>query len=182
MFEIYLVALGFGGTLLVASLFLGGHHGGDHGAEHSGDEHGAAGDVLAFLPVTSLRFWTFFLGFGGAVGATLTALGSAGPVAIAIVAGVVGWVTGAAAVATLRALRTRAVDSTTSAGELAGATAEVLVAVARGEVGKVRVEAKGRQQDFLAETDDDAPLPAGSRVFVVGPAAEGRVAVTKELA
>ena len=178
MIELYLAALAFGGTLLAASLILGAkHHDHDGGTADDGSF-----DVMAWVPVTSLRFWTFFLGFGGAVGATLTALGSAGPVAIAIVAGVVGWVTGAAAVATLRALRTRAVDSTTSAGELAGATAEVLVAVARGEVGKVRVEAKGRQQDFLAETDDDAPLPAGSRVFVVGPAAEGRVAVTKELA
>jgi len=191
MLEIYLAALGFGGTLLLASLVLGGHDadhgsgghdGGDHDHDHGGDGHGhdaGAADAFAWLPVTSFRFWTFFLAFGGAVGAILTYLGSAGVVVVAAAAVIVGWIAGAAAVAGLRLLGKRSVDSMTSAGELAGATGVVLIEIQPGDIGKVRIEAKARQQDFLAETEDAVALAVGTRVLVVSAAAEGRVSVTR---
>src|SRR5678816_2807364 len=104
MLVAYVVALGIGGTLVLASLIMGGkdHDSGDgdghdqdqdgdhgHDQSHETDKGGAlvlAGEtamtahdggvadaVSALLPVTSVRFWTFFLAFFGLTGLTLTA-------------------------------------------------------------------------------------------------------------
>ena len=57
--HIYLGAVAFGVTLLVASLFFHGgkdiHHGHDTEAG------------LAWAPFASIRFWVFFFAFGGVV-------------------------------------------------------------------------------------------------------------------
>src|SRR5262245_17055271 len=102
MLVAYVVALGVGGTLVLASLLFGGkdhdsdgggagHDAGGHGHDTDGhahdadkamilagstaiEKHGAIGDAaLSLLPVTSIRFWTFFLAFFGLTGLTLTA-------------------------------------------------------------------------------------------------------------
>src|SRR5690348_3492855 len=58
--HIYLGAVAFGVTLLVASLFL-------HGGKDIHHGHDSA-DALGWAPVTSLRFWVFFFAFGGGTG------------------------------------------------------------------------------------------------------------------
>jgi hypothetical protein len=178
----YLIAVAFGGTLLTASLVMGGkdadagHGDGDAGdGGHDGDGHGGAFD---WLPLTSLRFWTFFFTFGGAVGTALTLLGS--PASALIVAGAavgVGAASGIGSVAAVKALAAGSADSSTSPAELVGTTGHLLLGAGPSEPGKVRVEVKGRVQDFIATSDE--PLPTGARVLIVSSQADGRLVVTK---
>jgi hypothetical protein len=179
MLSLYLGALAFGGTLLVASMVLGaGQKDVSHGdTDDAGDkDHG--GDGLAWLPVTSLRFWTFFLAFGGATGALLTATTSLGVGPVAAAAWAVGWASGVAIVASVKSLRKGSVGSEVSSKDLRGETAEVTVALGKDRIGKVRVVAKGRIHDVIAETDD-TQLSIGDKVMILGEGAEGRVQVTK---
>lgn len=175
MLTVYLGALAFGGTLLLASLVLGQKDAdGDQGTDKDAHLEG-----LDWLPVASLRFWTFFLAFGGAAGTALTYAEtmSAGPIAGAALA--VGWVSGVGMVTAMRAVRKGSVGSQVSPKDLRGETAEVIVPVARGTIGKIRVNAKGRIHDLIAETDDDATFAAGDKVMILGEGAEGRVQVTR---
>jgi len=216
LLHVYLAALGFGGTLVLASLLLGdrdsdasadadagvdaggdvGHdlgHDADSGADAShdvgGHTHGhdgpAHGDVAsgltggAWLLVRSFRFWTFVLAFGGLVGTLLTWSGAAGTLPVAGASGGVGFLAGAASVWAMRAVGRGAASSDIDENALAGATATVLVAVPPGGVGKVRLDAKGRVIDLLAETEDEAALPIGAEVLVIGGSHDGRVMVTR---
>jgi hypothetical protein len=173
----YLVAVGFGGTLLLATLVLGasGHHTSGDGHAHPLGAH----DFNAWLPIGSLRFWTFFLGFGGGVGAILSAQGIAAPAVIGGVAVVIGWVTGVVAVAVVRAMRGTAVDSNVGEPEIIGASGTVIVAVPAGGIGKVRFQSKGRSFDLVAEGEYSAAIPSGASVIVVGRGEDGRVLVSR---
>ena len=176
MLAAYLIAVGFGGTLLLATLVLGGdgHHGTD--AHHALSAH----DFNAWLPIGSLRFWTFFLGFGGGVGAILTYQGVAAAAVIGALAVVIGWVTGVVAVAVIRALRGTSVDSTVGEPDLIGASGTVVVGIPAGGIGKVRFQAKGRSFDLVAEGEYSAAVPTGAPVIVVGHGEDGRVLVSTE--
>ena len=194
LLTIYLAAVAFGGTLLGASIVLGGkdtdHGGGDAGhdtdASHdtdgsheaNGGHHTGLGDTAGWFPVGSLRFWTFLLAFGGAVGALLTLLGIPGSaLAVGAAALGTGWVSGVGATAAVRALAARSTDSMTSAGELVGSTGQLLLGAGPDEPGKVRLEVKGRVQDFVAISEDET-LPTGSSVMVVS-STGGKLVVTK---
>lgn len=187
MLHVYLAALGFGGTLLAASLIMGGK---DTGADQDAGDHaehadhataGGGGGAEALWSVArSLRFWTFLFAFGGGVGALLTALGAAGTTVIAITAVVVGVAAGVLATTVMRATSGGA-SSAVGSSELAGSTGIVVVAIVAGGVGKIRVEAKGRAIDLIAETDDAAGLPSGAEVLVVSGTADGRVQVTRAI-
>lgn len=183
MLHVYLAALGFGGTLLVASLVMGGKDtesdGGDHG-DADGHDGGGGGAEVVWSVARSLRFWTFLLAFGGGVGALLTGLGAAGATVIGIAAAVTGLAAGLLAATVMRAA-SGAASSAVGASELAGATGTVTVAIAPGGVGKIRVEAKGRALDVLAETDDAVALPTGAEVLIVSGGADGRVQVTRNV-
>ncbi len=183
MLQIYLGALAFGGTLLIASMVLGGKDKdtGDKETE-SGNEHEAHGavDGFSWLPVTSLRFWVFLLAFGGVVGALLTWTGSIGEPIVGIAALGVGWGSGLAMVQTMRSLKKGSVGSEVRLKELSGETAQVMVTVSKDQMGKVRLSAKGRVLDLMAETDDAEPLVAGASVMIVGEGDEGRVQVTRQ--
>lgn len=173
MLEWYLGALAFGGTLLIASLVLGGghHSGGGHG--HVGKDNTGVG--LAWLPITSLRFWTFFLGFGGAAGSLLTWLTGTGPAFVGIASAAVGWMSGVAVVAAMRAAE-KGVDSEVKPSDLRGETASVTVAIEPGKFGKIRLSIKGRVVDLAAESD--TAFATGAKVMIVGDGEDGRVQVT----
>jgi len=81
----------------------------------------------------------------------------------------------------MRYLRRSDSDSSLAGRDLVGAGAEVLVTVASGAPGKVRVRMKGRSVDLLAETDDEAALAAGQEVTVLAMRDDGRVVVTDKL-
>ena len=179
MLTAYLIAVGFGGTLLIATIFFGADHNAPGGAHHDAHPLGSH-DFNAWLPIGSLRFWTFFLGFGGGVGAILSYQGIASAGVIAAVAIVIGWVTGVVAVAIVRALRGTHVDSSFGEPELIGTSGVVVVAIPEGGIGKVRFQSKGRSLDLVAEGEYSAALPSGASVQVVGRGEDGRVLVSRD--
>jgi hypothetical protein len=169
--HIYLGAVAFGVTLLIASLFL-------HGGKDTGHSHDSA-DALGWAPVTSLRFWVFFFAFGGGTGYALTQLDSSQVVSAVGAAGV-GWLSGTMAVAVVRALTKRSVSSELGARELVGETGLLLLPVGPNRPGKVRVEVKGRAEDFVANVvEDGGDLPTGTSVLIVAEGDRGSLLVTK---
>jgi membrane protein implicated in regulation of membrane protease activity len=207
MLMLYLAALGLGGTFLLASLFMGGHDAdadadadmemdadadvhaevdaqadadGDADGHGDADDHaGAIDGVMAWLPVTSLRFWTFFLAFFGLTGTVLTLFGLGfGPVVIAAIAGVIGYGSGWAVVASIRHLSRTESNSAVSERDYVGATGRVMVPVAKDKVGKVRIEIKGRTVEMLARTEDDIEF-ASQQPVIIYAVADDHVLVTR---
>lgn len=172
MTTVYLAAAAFGVTLLLASLLLGNKDA-DHG--HGGD----LGVGLAWAPVGSLRFWVFLLAFGGSAGYALTRLGSSEVVAAAGAAGI-GWAAGALAVTIVRKVSKDSVSSEVDATELVGQTGTLVLPVGPGKPGKVRVDIKGRSEDFVATlVEDAAELPTGATVLIVAEGERGSLLVAK---
>jgi membrane protein implicated in regulation of membrane protease activity len=189
--HVYLGAVAFGLTLLVASLVMGGKDtgdgagdagggDGDHGDGGHGDGGHAHGDIgLGWVPITSFRFWVFLFTFGGGAGAALTWLGSSTVVAAVGALGV-GWLSGTAAVAIVRSLTRHSVSSELGAAELLGETATVILPIGPGKPGKVRVDVKGRTEDFVANVvEDGGELPAGTAVLIVAEGESGSLLVAK---
>jgi membrane protein implicated in regulation of membrane protease activity len=171
--HVYLGAVAFGLTLLLASLVLGGKDT-DH-AGHDGD----AGELgLGWAPVTSLRFWVFLLTFGGGAGLALTALGSSSAIAAGGALGV-GWASGALAVVAIRSLTRHSVSSELRAAELIGQTGTLVLPLGPGRPGKVRVDVKGRTEDYVANLVDDGELPSGAAVLIVAEGEHGSLLVTR---
>lgn len=190
MLAIYIGALIIGGVLVAASMFLGGKdadagHGGhdhdvDHGHDHGHDadhDHDGFGDVGSWLPLASLRFWTFFLAFGGLAGTALTLLAS-GTILTAIVAVVTGYVSGVAVTQVLRRLRRNQVSSEVGANDCVGSVGKLTLPVSKSAPGKVRVRVKDRDLDLMAATDDDGELPANAEVLVYEMREDGVALVT----
>lgn len=176
MSHIYLGAVAFGVTLLLASLLLGGKDT-DHGDGHGHDSD--AGFGLGWAPVTSLRFWVFMFTFGGIAGLALQQLGSSELVA-GIGAGGVGWASGALAVTVIRSLSKKSVSSELSTKELVGETGTLLLPVGPGVTGKVRVEVKGRAEDFVANVvEDGGEIPSGTTVLIVSEGDAGSLLVAR---
>jgi hypothetical protein len=187
MLTLYLVALGIGGTLLVASLVMDHEHEADADVDVDADveadaevEAGGVDAVLGWLPLTSIRFWTFFLAFAGGTGALFTTLKLVDSAAVTgAIAGGVGWVTGYAAVAIIRRLRTQQTTSGLGSADCIGSAAVVTVAIGKGRTGKINVDIKGRRITLLAETEDDATFQARDRVVVYDVTDDGRAMVTR---
>ncbi|HUS28958.1 MAG TPA: hypothetical protein VMZ53_10615 [Kofleriaceae bacterium] len=169
--------MAFGITLLGASFLLGGKDT-DHG--DSGHHHGdGAAAGLAWAPFGSLRFWVFFFTFGGGAGFALTKMGTSS-VVTAVGAGVIGWIAGALAVTVIRSMTKNSVSSEVGAAELVGMTGTLTLPVAPGQPGKVRVDVKGRTEDFVANVVEDVgTLPTGSSVLIVAEGERGSLLVTK---
>lgn len=171
MTTIYLAATAFGVTLLLASLLLGGKDT-DHG-----DVDGGVG--LAWAPIGSMRFWVFLLAFGGAAGFALTKLGSSDLVAGLGALGI-GWAAGAIAATVVAKVSKDSVSSDVEATELVGTTGTLVLPVGPGRTGKVRIDVKGRSEDFVATlVDDGLALPSGAQVLVVAQGEHGSLLVAK---
>lgn len=190
MLMVYLITLIIGGVLLALTLVLGGaadHDAGgvdadaDQGGDADSDHPSALDAVFGWLPVTSLRFWTFFAAFFGGVGTVISAWSLAGPIPAAVLAIAAGYLSGLAMDRAMRYLRRADSDSSLGGRDLVGAGAVVLVPVASGTPGKVRVRLKGRAVDLLAETDDEETLAAGKHVTVLSMRDDGHVVVTDKL-
>jgi hypothetical protein len=169
--NIYLGAIAFGVTLLVASFLLGGKDT-DHG-----DGHGDAG--LAWAPIGSLRFWVFFFTFGGGAGYALERMHSSSVVA-GVGAVAIGWVAGALAVTIIRNMTKHSVSSDVHAAELVGMTGELLLPAGPGQPSKVRIDIKGRTEDFVAHlVEEGGNLPTGATVLIVAEGDRGSLLVSK---
>ena len=199
MMNLYLIALAVGGTLVMISLAFGGDGDdidldldadvdvdmemdadADLDADADADADAAGTDALdGWLPITSIRFWTFFLAFFGLTGTLIAGLGLAqSPIATGLIAGAVGWASGAAMIAVYRRLKTDVVDSHVSDRDCLGASATVVVPVLPGQLGKVRLEIKGRTVELLARSEDEA-LGRREHVVVYEVETDGRVLVAR---
>jgi membrane protein implicated in regulation of membrane protease activity len=174
----YVFALVLGGVLLAASMVLGGKdldgaaHGdhdfdAHHGVDHHGD--GAHGDLGGFFAVLgSMRFWTFFATFFGLTGLVLEGLELTANLWLARGLAVgVGYLSGWATVRMLRHLAASESGVAATVDDYVGRSGEVLIRVAAGSLGKVRIELKGTTVDVLAVIEDEDVLEPGSHALIV---------------
>jgi hypothetical protein len=175
--HLFLGAVAFGVTLLVASFLLGGKDTGHGGG--GGHGHGDSAPGFGWAPFSSLRFWVFLFTFGGGAGLALQALGSS-ELEASLGALATGWVSGALAVMVVRKLSASSESSHVLANELVGATGTLVLPVGTDKPGKVRVDIKGRQVDFVANLIEPGPeLATGSQVMIVAEGERGTLLVGK---
>ena len=188
MLQIFLIALIVGAGLLLFSLFASGDGGGkpeidghadlDAHADH--DHDGGLDGALAWLPLASLRFWTFFMAFFGATGTALTFIErDINAWVLLAIAVAMGYVCGAAAVSVFRYMRRSETSSNLAVDDYIGETAVVRVSVARGKTGKVRLDIKGRTLELLAETEEETPFAVKERAMIYAMTEQGHVILTR---
>lgn len=178
----YVFALVLGGVLLAASMVLGGKDvdggadaghdvSGDHDVDHAHEAHHGAshGDLGGFFAVLgSMRFWTFFMAFFGLTGLVLEGLELTANVWVARGLAIgVGYLTGWATVRLIQHLAANETGVAASVDDYVGRSGEVLIRVAPGSLGKVRIELKGTTVDVLAVIEDDEVLEAGAHALIV---------------
>jgi membrane protein implicated in regulation of membrane protease activity len=158
MSYVYLGAIACGVVLLVANMI------------HGGKDH---------IGHFSIRFWTFMLAFGGAVGYALERAGESNTISAAGALGV-GAISGTMAVLIIRTLAKKSAGSEVTASELVGTTGQLVLPAGPSKPGKVRVDVKGRIVDYIANVVDDAgDLPTGTQVLIVAEGDRGSLLVTK---
>ena len=184
MLAVYLGTLAFGALLILASLFGAGHDADMHVDLHVGDGHGGGdghdqNQASAWLSLFGLRFWSFATMFFGATGAILHVFGGPALAVMApFIAAAVGVAAGLGASMTFRALSRETVGQLRGAGSLVGRSGRLLLPVARGQRGKVRIAYPGSGDvDLVAESDEEASLDAGAEVLIVE--VRGNVAVVE---
>ncbi len=185
MLELYVGCFIVGGGLLAASFFS--DHDTDADVDHDIDmdadvdvdvDHEVALDGAAaatsvdtaealWLPILSLRFWIFFAAFFGMTGTLLHFLHDNGGVVLGVAIGM-GFLCGYTASRIVRALRAQNVNSVVDpATDYVGKRGTVLLAIAPGDPGQVRLHVKGIDVDLPAIVDDGAePLERGAQVLV----------------
>lgn len=206
--SVYLASLILGGGLLVFSIFFGGDHDADHDLDmdhdvdmdvdvdadvdmdvdhdvdldHDVDASTDAGDFVlaAFLgPLVSIRFWTFFTAFFGLTGTLLSLLKLSHPGAILGVSLGMGAACGYA-VATLMKLlkKSQVTHEVIPERDYPMKAATVVLEVAPGQPGVVRLEVSGTSIDVDAEVHaTDMPVfKRGGKVIVLS-YADGKVTV-----
>lgn len=193
MLTLYLIALAIGGTLILVSLAFGGHDAdvdvdadADVDVDADVDTELDAGHGIDFsgadfwIPFASVRFWIFFTAFFGLAGTLLSTVGSMS--AQMVVGGAAlgtGYVCGVAASAAFKWMKKHESDSSVRMTDMAGVRGKVLLAIRKGETGKIRVSLKGQVLDAMATTEDDAEYPIGSEVMVYDTREDGELVVTK---
>lgn len=185
MLAVYVGLLLFGGLLIGASLLGAGHDADVHADLHAGDTGHGAGDghdqnqPSAWLSLFGLRFWSFGTAFFGLTGVILHFVGGPALAAAApFIAAGVGVAAGLGASSTFRALSRETVGQLRGAAALVGREGRLLLPVARGQRGKVRIAVPGGGDvDLIAEIDDGAALEAGAVVLIVE--VRGNVAIVE---
>lgn len=166
MLALYVGTLVLGGALIAASAFGLGKDVDAHDVDGPHDvAHGA--DAAAILGLfASVRFWTFTLACFGATGIVTELAGLPTLVGLPI-AVLVGGFLGLVAAFVFRSLAADTVDSSIDARTLAGREAELLLPVAPGAMGKLRVQHQGQLLDMPCRAPGEANLPRGCRVMIV---------------
>jgi hypothetical protein len=172
---VYLASAAFGAVLIAASVVTGHGHsdagggdaGGGGGDAAGGDGDGAGSDSShGPFAVLGLRFFTFGTAFFGITGIVLTALGAAAVPVVAAVSAVAGVGAGYGASRIVGGLMRRPVGALGPASSQVGRQGRLLLPVAAGQRGKVRLQLPSGSVDLVAEAFSD-PLPAGAPVVVV---------------
>lgn len=154
MFYVFIGSLVLGGILLGASILVGDGHGEvDHDLHAHIDAEGIDVIVGAFR---SLRFWTFFLTFFGLTGVALKGLALVESTVLVTLLGVImGALAGYGALFAFRLIDRKESNSVAGSSDFVGKTGRMLVGVAPGSFGKIRVQVKGTTVDLLAKSDDE---------------------------
>jgi membrane protein implicated in regulation of membrane protease activity len=181
MMPIYLFCFGIGGIFVLFAA-IGGLDGADFGVAFDADLEFAEPSQklerlkrekwlkrLFQLPMFSLKFWTFGSCFFGLTGLVLNWLRpEMPPVQIAGIAGAMGIFCGSTMVAILRSLGQGHANSLARSSDLVGLCGTVLLPFNCESRGKVRVNVKGANVEFMAFTDESKLLEKGDRVLIVG--------------
>ncbi len=203
MLTLYLLGITTGGLLLLLALFGGGDSEGSvHG--HDGDldvdadievddescgERGldgpdasGLGDLAAIaaavFPLASVRFWSFFLAFGGLVGALMTWVSDLPPAGVGAMALFGGYATGIGVMRLLRWLDENQVSSSPGRSAWIGSNGTVVLPIARGARGRIRVQLENQMFDFDADTDEDRAFSPRESVVVYEVRDDGVALVT----
>jgi membrane protein implicated in regulation of membrane protease activity len=161
MWLLYLVAVVLGGGSLLVQMFAGGDHGDPgHGLDHGDASHP---DGPGILSTRSVIYGLFTFGF---VGGLLHIPRIVEP-RVALTVAIVSAVAAAVGVGyVFQSLGHAGASGAAALDEVRGRKARVLVACARGQRGKVRVQLKGHQVDVLATTDEER-IAEGTEVMIV---------------
>lgn len=197
MLALYLAAFGFGTTMILVSLLLGGGDKDfdkdlhvdkdldldkdlDHDAHVDKDapQHVDKGSGFGAWWLLSLRFWTFGMATFGLTGTLLSFL-PVPEMLTAVVAVLTGLGLGFGAARLFRALNRDEVSGTTEFGQFAGEEARVVVAIRDGNPGKIAITSMSGRVEMLATTRDAEAIEAGSTVIVA--AVSGGVADVSRL-
>ncbi|HQV31807.1 MAG TPA: DUF1449 family protein [Calditrichia bacterium] len=184
LFNLYLLCLVTGGLLIAVTLFTGGDDaaeadlGGDVDtdvdfdgdvdvdADMDADFHGDApdaGHAVEGLRFLSLRNIIFFVAIFGLTGTLLSLLGTIQLITLPL-AIVMGGAAASVQHRLLNYLLGSQVGETTSVDSLVGHKAIVLIDIARGQRGKIRLDSQGQTLQLLADLSDTA----GKEHFSVG--------------
>ncbi|MFQ3676590.1 MAG: NfeD family protein [Fimbriimonadaceae bacterium] len=188
MLFVYILSLVIGGGLIALSLLgsFGGHgadadvgagdgidggvsgDGGTDGIDHAGD-HGDGGfHEHLWLPFFSIRFWTYFAFVFGASGLLLSLFrASAEPLTLILSMGAaVGM--GLLVAYLMRWIRSNEADGSARLDDVLGRVGRVTVPIREGQTGRIRVNVKGDEIDYLALADQSGTFDEGEEVIVVG--------------
>jgi hypothetical protein len=121
-----------------------------------------------FVPLLSMRFWTFGSCFFGMTGCLLTWFTSAGSVLTALLSSGIGAGAGLSATWIIHHLRENTVSSDLSPEEHVGCLADVTVPIEVGGTGKVRLTLAGQTRDVLAVSRENGRLDEGIQVLIIG--------------
>ncbi len=162
MLSLYLAALVAAlGAFAVQLAF--GHHGGGggHDVAHDGSDGHDAG---AWSLLASVRFWSFALLAFGLVGTLLTLFGLAGKITTAVLAVGSGLSAGFFAAMVVRSLLRNSQSSHATGADVVGRVGRVIVPVEKLGRGKVRIDIKGSEVDYVARATE--PLAVQEAVIV----------------
>jgi len=138
----------------------------DHDHDVGGLAQGGSGLAdLIWIPLLSMRFWTFGSAAFGFTGSVLT-LGSLNWALVLCLSLVFGGGTGTAAAYFFKALKRDSVTSQTSLRSCAGEEASVLLPIEPGKRGKIALQTSTGRVEMLATTHDTESIPRGSTVIV----------------
>lgn len=149
-------------------------HAGDLILAEAGGEVDADQSLLAtsgdavWMPILSLRFWTYGSCFFGLTGLIIEKTALAGPMLTFGVAGGMGFSCGYTASWLFRKLRSDRGARAIGSRHYVGAIGTVLVTCGVEKTGKVRCSLRGRDFDLLARSIDKGDLGRGTRVLVAG--------------
>ena len=167
MIELYIATAILGGGLVALSAFTGGDADVDADVDADGGDAGTDVDGT-WVPILSMRFWTFTLAFFGLSGMMLywlTGLAVTGQLAVAAPFGLLS---GLGASWTLRRLQLSEISSSAQERDLLGVEARVLFPISSTSPGKIVYRVREREAEILALTDDDAPLEPGETAVIIG--------------
>jgi membrane protein implicated in regulation of membrane protease activity len=191
MLTAYLSTFIVGSSLLALSIFAGGEMDSDADfdadadfdtdadLDADGEGHGMELELHgmdAWLPIGSLRFWTFFAAFFGLVGTALTALGTMAATLTLVPSIGVGYVSGITATRLLKKLTKQSVGKVLGAGDMIGSTGTIVLPVGPGLEGKIRLQMGGRTLEHNAMSDES--INAGASAIVISIHEDGGVWVS----